>query len=468
MLPSLAALRSFSGLDHASAELVLARSAAEVTAALERAHRDGRRVVARGAGLSFGPHALGDDLALSTEGLDAFELDPASGRFTAGPGVRWGAVLARLRAHDWIVPATVTTSAATVGGTLASNALSRFSPVFGKEGKSIVELTLVTPDGESRRVSREHDPALFHAAIGGWGGVGVVVSATYQATRLPPRACVASTVRRHGTFDALAETLRPAPGSARTAYAIVAVQRDRLRVLEITSEWVAGRPLRTMLPHQPASPVRIPIEWGVNRWHAISAAFWDFTYLVYMRGADRTPFVDELAGYTFFMDGHLRAKRAADRFGVPFRSMQQTFVVPRAGDLAPFLRHACERIHGEGLDIALLDVLWLPRDEDFALSSTRDGSGYACTFSFEGPFDAARAGRVLGELADDVESLGGRIHLVKNVFASPASLARTYRDGLIAYAAVKRRVDPGGVLESRFLRQSFPELFEVRGTIACG
>lgn len=453
-------LKSFSGLDRARPELVLARTPDDVAVALERARREGRRAVPRGAGLSFGPHALGDDLALSTEALDAIDVDAASGRFTVGPGARWGAVLERLRAHDWIVPATVTTSAATVGGTLASNALSRFSPVHGKEGKSIRELTVLTPGGEMVRASREHDADLFHAAIGGWGGVGVVISATYQATRLPPRACVASTVRRHASFEVLAEALRPAASGERTVYAIVAVQRDRIRALEITSEWVEGRTLRTMLPHQPASPVRVPIEWGVNRWHAISAAFWDFTYLVYMRGADRTPFVDDLAGYTFFMDGHLRAKRAADRFGVPFRSMQQTFVVPRAADLAPFLRHACARIHGEGLDIALLDLLWLPRDEPFHLSSSRAGSGYACTFSFEGPFDTPRAARVLGALADDVESLGGRTHLVKNVFASAENLARTYRDGLDAYAAVKRRVDPDGVLESVFLRRSFPELFE--------
>lgn len=453
-----AALTSYSRMQSASAEVRRPRDVAALTGIFEEARRQGRRVVLRGAGLSFDGQSVDDDLAVSLEHFDALSVDAAGARFTAGPGVTWGAVYRAINPAGLYVPAAVTTASATVGGTLAANSLSRFSPVFGKEGRAIASLDVLTPDGALRTVSRTQEPDVFRAVVGGWGGVGAVVSATYEARRAPPGACVRSTCERDEGFDGLARALHPT-GDGRTAYAVISVDGARVRTLVLRAEVVEAGPLRPMLPHRPAHPSRVPIEWAVNRWHRASTLFWAFTHAVYMRGADRVPFVDGLYDFTFFMDGHLRAAQAARRLGVPFGVAQQTVVIPRGDDLGAFLREATSKLTAAGLEPSLVDVLWLPADEPFDLSSTRDGDGYACTFSFEGPFDPGALRRALAALAVDAEAVGGRVHLVKNVCAPGDAIERTYAPGLARYAAVKRRVDPTNTLQSGFLRRCFPSVF---------
>jgi FAD/FMN-containing dehydrogenase len=457
--PARTEVESFTRSQRATPELHRPRSADELAELFHRAHHQGRRLVLRGAGLSFDGQSVDDDLALSLEAMDHLAIDPLSGHFTAGPGVTWGEVCTRLAPHGWVMPAAVTTSSATVGGTLSSNSLSRFSPIFGKEGRAVLSIDLLTPDGERRTCTRTESPDLFYAAIGGLGGVGVVVSATYAAHPVPTPTRVRSHVRRHPSIEGLGALLGPsALHGEKTAYGIFSVGEDKVRGLVISSEYCAAERLRPMLPHEPEHRVRVPLEMAVNRWHALSSLFWAFTHDIYMRGADTRPFVDDLLGYTFFMEGHLRAKRAADRLGLPFEVMQQTFVVPEAADLARFLATGLARLRADGIPLALLDVLWLPEDEPFCLSSSRGLAGYAVTFSFEGPFSVPHLRKALEALSKEVLAIGGRTHLGKNVCADPEDLAAMYQSGLTDYAAVKDRVDPHGMLQSRFLRRCFPSL----------
>jgi hypothetical protein len=417
-------------------------------------------VVLRGGGLSMDGQAVGDDIAVSLEAFDELSFDPVSGRLTVGAGVRWGDIGARLEPFGWIPPVVITARSATVGGTLGSNCLSRFSPLWGKEGKSVVSIDLMTPDGAIHRASRDRSPELFRAAIGGFGGVGVILGATYALRRVPTPTVVRSQVIRHASFDGLERLCGPAGVSdERTAFAIVSVGAGSPRALVLQSDYVAAEPLRPMLPHAKASPLRVPIELLVNRFHALSSLFWAFTHEVYMRATDARPFIDDLQGFTFFMDGHARAKAAADRLGVAFPVVQQAFIIPRDEDLAPFLRRAVEVFLAAGVPVSLLDIIWLPRDEPFCLSSTRNSSGYAATFSFEGHVSLPRLRDACYVLGNELAALGGRIHLVKNVFVPPERLAADYAEGLAEYAAVKRRVDPDAVLRNEFLERCFPSLF---------
>lgn len=454
---------SWSGLDRGSLDLVCERDVAGIGAAFERARRERRRMLVRGAGLSFDGQAIGDDRALVLGGFDRVTLDPETGLVTVGASATWGRVFDRIAPEGWMIPTMVSTSHATIGGTLSANSMSRATPVAGKEGRQVVAIDLVTPDGALVRACRTEHPDLFHAAIGGWGAVGAIVSATYQARPIPRGARVAVEVERHSDLGAMADALIPPRGDAVPApYAICSVERNSVRALLLRARPApSGRP-RSMLPHRPASPARVPLEWLVNRSHLASSAFWRFTADVYMPVMARAPFSDDLRGFTFFMDGHVRAKETADRLGVPFRIMQQTFVVPSAERrlLGAFLARAIDRFHAEGLAIGLLDLLWLPADEPFCLSSSAAGAGYACTFTFEGPVATVRARRAFADLAEEVADIGGRVHLVKNVFASPETLARTYAGGLARLSAVKRRVDPDGILRNALLERCFPGLFE--------
>jgi CRP-like cAMP-binding protein len=79
-------LVSYSGLHSMRAELHEARSIRDVVATLTAARKQGRRVVLRGAGLSFDTHAIHADLALKLVGFDDITVDPEARTVTVEIG----------------------------------------------------------------------------------------------------------------------------------------------------------------------------------------------------------------------------------------------------------------------------------------------------------------------------------------------------------------------------------------------
>lgn len=457
-----ATVNSYSGLHSVRTELHDVSTMRELIALFATARKQGRRVAIRGAGLSFDTQSISADLTVRLTGFDTIAIDREAQTVTAGAGATWGAVLAKTEPLGLVPRVVVSGSEITIGGTIALNALSRFSPVWGKEGNGVLSLEVLTVSGERLTLSRTKNAELFFATIGGFGQVTAVLSATYRLVSIGTPLRVASTVERSenpaGLADALACAPNPAP-DAETAYAVIAFHGDKTRSMVTRSRYVAGLQLKQMLPHRPANLSRVPLELAIHHFHSMGQAFWNFAYDRYLE--DGVTWVDELFGYTFFMDGNLRTQRAAGAMGLGFRTVQQTWVLPTRESLAPFIARARARTIAVGLELALVDVIYLSPDEPFALSSSNGASGYAVTLTFESLDSVARAG-VVRELAVDLSSevfaLGGRVHLTKNVFAKPAELERMYSAGLAQLKAARSAVDPTGVLGSDFIDRLFPSL----------
>jgi FAD/FMN-containing dehydrogenase len=119
-------------------------------------------------------------LSLDVRGLDrVLRLDPARDRVEVQSAATWR-TLAAHTAH--VLPELAVFAAdgwlpATIGDSLAVNAP-------GPDGFPLVEhveaITLVTPDGQLKRASREADAELFVHAIGGRGAFGVPYSVTLR------------------------------------------------------------------------------------------------------------------------------------------------------------------------------------------------------------------------------------------------------------------------------------------------
>lgn len=460
--PRLATLHSYSGTHLVRTEVHEASSVREVMATLAAARKQGRRLVLRGAGLSFDSQALYGDLTLQLKGFTDITVNREAKTVTAGACARWGDVLTAVEAHGLVPTAVVSGSDITLGGSLSINALSRFSPLFGKEGKSIESLDVLTVSGERLTVSRTHEPDLFYAAIGGFGQVAVVLGVTHRLLSVGTPVRVESRVQRTPHPEELAPALLCAPSSdphAQTSYAVVAFKGDETRSIITRSRYVNDVPLKTLLPHRPANVSRVPIELAIHHFQTMGQAFWNFAYERYLD--DAAVYVDELAGYTFFMDGNVRTRRASEALGLGFHTVQQTYLVPQPQQLAPFIARARAMTRAAKLELALVDVLYLSEDERFCLSSTNGASGYAVTFTFEGLDDVSAMGRVrelFVDLTTDVAALGGRVHLTKNVFTRPGELNRMYRAGLEQLVAARKKYDPTGLLTSDFVQRLFPEL----------
>jgi len=95
-------------------------------------------------------------------------------------GVSWRALADHLRPGDARARALRTTCL-TVGESIARNAA-------GPDGRPTVahveSLTMVTPDGQLRRIDRLANPALFSLALGGQGVFGILYSATLRVESL--------------------------------------------------------------------------------------------------------------------------------------------------------------------------------------------------------------------------------------------------------------------------------------------
>ena len=478
----------YTGLFEAKASVVRPSNVNELREVFRRARESGRRVTMRGGGHSFDAQPIGDDIVVSTERMNSIELLPDD-RIRVGPGATWGQIFAETQPHGLVPAVTVTTEHATPGGTLSADCLSRFSMAYGKEGTRAESFELLTTDGDLLQCSppppgtpwdqMTREQRAFRGAIGGFGYLGAVVSITYRLLRVGAsedgKIGVRSFARTYETFDRLTADLLPATAQAYQEEsdpndpqkldaiwsAILPARRGSHRMLLFTSAFTPDAERRRMIQHRPKFLPRIPFEW-LMRVTWMSKILWA---AIFKMGFNHDQYVDDLEGFTFFMDGNARAKRVGKWFGFSMRNIQQTFVVPfdggdwRAGHdtLVEWLDMAIQFLAERGLNPTLHDVLFLPGDEPFVLSSTAAGPGFAVSYAFETarPSTLRKAREAFSDLSDVLwQRYGGRVHLVKNVCASRQTLAEMYRDGAARFFALKGELDPGWVLRNDFLERT--------------
>jgi decaprenylphospho-beta-D-ribofuranose 2-oxidase len=482
-------LGCYSGLYSSEAELRTPTDVEELRAIFAEARSSGRRVTFRAGGHSFDGQALGEDLVVSMLGLDSIELLD-NDRMRVGPGATWGAILATLKPHGLVPAVTVTTEHATAGGTLSGDCLSRFSPSFGKEGEWIESFDLLTPAGElitctppAGEMPSTREERVFCGAIGGLGYLGAVVSITYRVLRAPGKGdeiAVRTIVRKYETFRDLAADLVPTakrtyledsdPGDPEKLDAIWSALDTRgdgtKSALFFTSAFAATRTRRRMALHRPKLLLRVLVEW-LMRVPFISKLMWRFYVRFLFK--DRDEYLDDLEGFSFFMDGNARAKRIGKKLGFKMQNAQQTFVVP--SDLGPeslveWLEFAHEFLLARDLTPTLNDVLFVPRDRPFLLSASNNQPGFAVSYAFETSNQGRleRAKQAFDELADVLwEKFHGRVYLVKNVFAKPQTLAAMYGEHAVEFFRLKRELDPEMLLRDDFLERTFGALLESGG-----
>ena len=526
-------LQSYTRLFASCAQIQRPANPAEVKACLAAASEAGRRVTIRAGGHSFDAQSLGDDLVVSLERLVWIRPscdDRHRTWVTVGAGTTWGAILQEL-AKEGLVPAVmVTSSKATAGGTLSGDCLSRFSSLFGREGNWVESFTMMTMDGDELLCSRYSASDLareaFYGAIAGLGYLGVVTEITYRVIRVwKPPIAVRSRMEKHETYETVARALAGTAAQTFAGVGVVGVaasdvtvtdglpeapwatiirrettrSRVRRRLTNSTAvsspepgplAWLLGEPVKqsalvfassyehTRRRKRPPQRWFGFLVWWIARCALITNLLWPTTYKLLPR---QGTYYESVWTFTFFMNGHMWAKRIGGWFRLPMRTVQQTFVVP-LGDVNTARHLAIERerindtlkewldaasivFEQHGLAPTLQDIEFINDTERFLLSANAGVRGFAVSYAFEtsNKKKIERVQDAFSELSDVLHCMfGGRVYLVKNVFAGEQTLTNMYSPNVEAFFTLKSSLDPQGLLCNGFLMETFGTLY--RGT----
>lgn len=106
-------------------------------------------------------------------------LDKDKKQITVQAGIRWRDIQDYIDPHNLSLKIMQTYANFTVGGSLSVNAHGRYVGE-GPLVKSVGHIKLVLASGEIKSASPSENAELFYAAIGGYGGIGVIIEATLQ------------------------------------------------------------------------------------------------------------------------------------------------------------------------------------------------------------------------------------------------------------------------------------------------
>ncbi|MBI1313984.1 FAD-binding protein [bacterium] len=169
-------------------------------AALRHKLHAGHTVIARGLGRSYGDSAISPNgLVLRQTRLNRMlSFDAGTGILECEAGVSFAEIIAAFLPRGWFLPTSPGTKFVTVGGAIASDVHGKNHHRVGSFGNFVREIELLLASGETVRCSPESRPDLFWATIGGMGLTGIILTATFELTRVPSAYC---SVRYEKTRD---------------------------------------------------------------------------------------------------------------------------------------------------------------------------------------------------------------------------------------------------------------------------
>jgi decaprenylphospho-beta-D-ribofuranose 2-oxidase len=452
----------------AHARVLRPRSVAEVLAAFETARREKTTLGLRGTGCSYG------DASVNSRGhaLDLTEMrrvlawDPERGIAELEPGVTIEQLWQKILPDGWWPPVVSGTAFPTIAGVAAMNIHGKNNFAAGTIGDWILEFDLALPRGEVVTCSRERNPDLFHAAIGGLGMLGAFTRIVLRTKHVYSGDVEVTAVRVRNLREAMEHF------EARKAHVdyLVAwidcfaggesVGRGQIHEARYLREGEDADPARTLAvehQHLPKSILGVPKSeaWRALRllnndrgMRFLNAAKYATGRLEALQG----PFRQPLAAFSFLLDYVPNWKWAYGRSEKRGLIQHQLFL-PAATAHDAYVE-ILRRNQTSGF-VPYLGVFKRHRPDPFWLTHALDGWSLALDFKVT-PENREGLWKHCAELTEITLAAGGKFYFAKDLVIGPDAAKRMYPAGTLArFLKLKQESDPDSLLETDCWRRVF-------------
>jgi decaprenylphospho-beta-D-ribofuranose 2-oxidase len=406
-------------------------------------------VLARGLGRSYGDLAQnGGGLVLDMTGFDAVhEFDRDRGIVVVDGGCSLAKLVRLTAPAGWFLPVTPGTRHVTVGGAIACDVHGKNHHRDGSFGQHVRSLTLLTPDGDARRLDARTTPDDFWATVGGLGLTGVIVETTLTLARIETTTMRVDVERAGDIEDAFARLT-----STDHLYRYSVAWLDcRARGKQLGRS-VLMRGDHATLSELPSRSRRGALDPGGGR--ALTVPEWAsvapllrgpagdaFNELHFRCARPRRSALQSLDAFFYPLDALRDWNRLYGRSGF----LQYQFVVP----------FGCEhdvveivRLLGSTRPAPTLAVMKRLGAESGPLSFPLPG----WTLALDLPVAGAELGRALDRADEIVAAAGGRVYLAKDAVLRAERLATMY-PRLSEWRDAQARLDPAGRMQGDLARR---------------
>ncbi|HVN63252.1 MAG TPA: FAD-binding oxidoreductase [Candidatus Binataceae bacterium] len=167
---------------------------------------NGAALIPRGAGRAYGDAALNDrNRVVDIQRLNRMlAFDPESGLLRCEAGVTIAELIEVFMPRGFFPPVTPGTRFVTLGGSLAADVHGKNHHRDSSLGAHVTNFNLMLASGEIKRCSRDENPDLFWATVGGMGLTGVILELELRLRRVES-AYIRGEMIRAANIDAAIE-----------------------------------------------------------------------------------------------------------------------------------------------------------------------------------------------------------------------------------------------------------------------
>jgi len=458
--------------DGAYGRVLLPRDVGELRAAFEVARADGMSLAPRGTGNSYGDASLnrGGHVVDVSRMNRILSFDQRTGIADLEPGVTVRQLWRHVLPLGWWPRVVSGTSFPTMAGIAAMNIHGKNNFAVGTVGDAILDFDLVLPSGELVTCSRTKDPDLFHAAIGGFGMLGLFARVRLATKRVHSGELE---VFAHASAD-LGEMMEYFEEHRATADYLVgwvdcfasgdSLGRGQVHRAHYPAEGDDPAPEVTRsLAHQAVKPNLLGVLPKSELWRGMRLVNNDLGFRLVNLAKYHQGRYEALAGprrwtlneFSFLLDYVPNWKWSYGRRPGHGLIQFQPFV-PRE------TAHACFgeilRRNQRAGHVPYLGVFKRHRPDPFWLTHGLDGWSFAMDFKVT-PARRPSLWRHCAELVEVVLAAGGRFYFAKDSVLGPDVVPRMFApERLAAFLALKRELDPQEILQTDLWRRVFSKL----------